>query len=71
MVAGTDATASLSQQFFHDADPLRIKRLSANGLACAVVPIACVPLIAFLAVQVSFPTLGFDLELTFETHGKH
>jgi hypothetical protein len=43
----------LSQQFFHDADPFRFEGLPANGLASATVPIGCVALIAFLAMQVS------------------
>jgi hypothetical protein len=42
----------LSQQSSHDADPGRIERFPANGLARPVVPIRCVALIAFFAVQV-------------------
>jgi hypothetical protein len=43
---------ALSQQDSHNAEPLRIQRLSAHGLARPVVPIRCVALIAFLTVQV-------------------
>jgi hypothetical protein len=53
MVAGTDATASLSQQRIHDGEPLRFEGLPANGLACATVPVGGIALIAFLTVQVS------------------
>jgi hypothetical protein len=40
----------LSEQLHHNAEPLRIQRLSANGLACPTIPIRCVALIAFLAM---------------------
>ena len=42
----------LRQQSFHHVEPFCIEWLVANGLASATVPIACVPLIAFLAVEI-------------------
>jgi hypothetical protein len=48
----------LSQQISHDAEPFRVERFSAYGLACATVPVGFVALIAFLAVQVSVPFLA-------------
>src|ERR1700758_1375709 len=44
---------ALSQQAFHNTKPFRMQRLPADGLACPVVPIGCVALIALLTVQVS------------------
>jgi hypothetical protein len=41
-----------SQQISHDAQPFRIERFPANRLARPTVPVRCVALIAFLAVQV-------------------
>jgi hypothetical protein len=42
----------LCQQCLHDSQPFRIERLPADGLACPVVPVGCVALITFLAVQI-------------------
>jgi hypothetical protein len=52
--------ADLSQQISHDAEPFRIERLVAPGLTCAVVPVACVALIAFLAMEVRMNPRTFD-----------
>ena len=42
----------LPQQLSRDAEPLRIELISANGLSRTTVPVRCVTLIAFLAMQV-------------------
>src|ERR1039457_4232929 len=42
----------LSHQISHNAEPFRIEWLSADGLACSTVPVGCVVLIAFFAMQV-------------------
>src|ERR1035438_3380810 len=42
----------LSQQISHNGEPFGTQRLPANGLACPTVPVGCVALIAFLAMQV-------------------
>src|ERR1017187_2626921 len=42
----------LSQQISHDAEPFRIDWLSANGLASPTIPVRCVALIAFFAMEV-------------------
>ena len=43
---------ALSQQISDDAEPFRIERFPANGLACATIPVGCITLIAFLAMEV-------------------
>lgn len=55
-----DASHHLSQQRCHNAKPLRIELLSANGLARPTIPVRCVTLIAFLAVKIGMnpTTLG-------------
>jgi len=45
--------ADLSQQVFCDAEPFRIERLSADGLASSTIPVRRIALIAFLAMQVA------------------
>jgi hypothetical protein len=42
----------LSQQVPHDADPFLVWRLAANRLSRPTIPVRCVALIAFLAMQV-------------------
>jgi hypothetical protein len=42
----------LSQQIFHNADPFRIDWFSANRLPRPTIPVGCVVLIAFFAMQV-------------------
>jgi hypothetical protein len=42
----------LSQQISHDAEPFRIHWLPANRLPRPTIPVGCVVLIAFFAVQV-------------------
>jgi hypothetical protein len=42
----------LSQQISHDAQPFRIEWLSAHRLPRPTIPVGCVALIAFLAMQV-------------------
>jgi hypothetical protein len=51
---------ALSQQLSHNAEPFRIYWLSANGFGCPTIPVGCIALIAFLAMQVGvYPrTLG-------------
>jgi hypothetical protein len=46
----------LSQQISHNGEPLGVEWFSANRLAGTTVPIACVALVAFLAVQVGVNT---------------
>jgi hypothetical protein len=41
-----------SQQISHDAQPFGVQWVPANGLASPTVPIFCIALIAFLAMQV-------------------
>src|ERR1022692_4460405 len=50
--AGPIRTAERSQQSSHNTDPFRVQRLSANRLSRPALPIGCVALIAFLAMQV-------------------
>jgi hypothetical protein len=51
-MAFAKADSLLSEQISHDAVPLRIKRFSADGLACPTIPVGCIALIAFFPVQV-------------------
>jgi hypothetical protein len=44
--------ALLSQQISHDGEPFGMERFLANGLACTTVPISCVALVAFLAMEI-------------------
>jgi len=44
--------ADLCQQLFHNADPLRIERFPANRLPRSTIPVGCISLIAFFAMQV-------------------
>ena len=44
---------ALSQQASYNAQPLRVQRLSAHGLTRSAVPVGCVALIAFPAMQVA------------------
>ncbi len=43
---------ALSQQSLHNAEPFRIQRLPANGLASATIPVRRVVLIAFFSMEV-------------------
>ncbi len=47
-----ETSSLLSQQTCRDAEPFGIQRLAADGLASATIPVGCVALIAFLAMQV-------------------
>ena len=51
---------ALSQQISDDAEPFRIEWFSANGLPCSTIPVGCVVLISFFAMQVGvhLRTLG-------------
>jgi hypothetical protein len=44
----------------HNADPFLIEWLPADGLACSVVPVGCVALIAFFAMQVGVDPRTLD-----------
>jgi hypothetical protein len=48
------------KQTFDNAEPFPVEWLSANGLACPVVPIGCVALIALLPVQVGVYPRSLD-----------
>jgi hypothetical protein len=50
----------LSKQCLDDIDPLRIERVSANGLACPAVPVGGIARIAFLAMQVGMHPRSLD-----------
>ena len=58
--AGSVLLAGSFEQRFHDAQPFRIERLPANGLACASVPVSCIALIPFFAVRVGMNPRTFD-----------
>src|SRR6266852_1675782 len=52
------------QQIFHDAEPLRVERFSANSFPRSTIPVSCVALIAFFAMEVGVnprPVLSFVL----------
>ena len=52
--------ASLSKQCRHDAQPFSIQRLPASGLSRPTIPIFCIALIAFFAMQVGVNPRTFD-----------
>jgi hypothetical protein len=54
------AVPLLFQQCLHDTQPFRIERLPAHGLACPAIPVGCVALIAFLAMQVGVNPRSLD-----------
>jgi hypothetical protein len=46
------AARCLSQQLRNDAEPFRIERFTTDGLPRPAVPVRCIALVAFLAMQV-------------------
>ena len=50
----------LCQQRLYNAEPFRFQRFPAHGLARPVVPIGCIALIAFLAMQVGVNPRSLD-----------
>jgi hypothetical protein len=59
-------SGDLAQQSFHDAQPFRVERFPAYGLARPTIPISCVALIPFFAVEVGVSprTLGAFVPLS-------